>query len=95
MYEYFVQNKKPDWKTILKNKDGKIYYFAMAETPSDVDKSKITFDYEALKKCFSKILDYRKIDFRNKPIFAVIFGETDSRDEINRILELDVHNYIK
>ncbi|MCR4881652.1 MAG: ATP-grasp domain-containing protein [bacterium] len=95
IYEYFVHNKKPDWENILKDKEGKIYYFAMAETPTDIDKNRITFDYEALKKCFSKILDFRKIDYINKPVFAVIFGETNGKDEINKILELNMHDFIK
>ena len=94
IYEYFAENKKPDWDSLLKGKDGKIYYFAMAETPSDTDKTKIKFSYDKLEKNFSKILDYRKIDFVNKPIFAVIFGETSSKDEINKILELDMKDFI-
>ena len=93
-YEYFAQNKKPDWKSILQNKDNKIYYFAMAETPTDIDKNKISFDYDALEKCFSKILDIRKIDFVNKPVFAVIFGETTEREEINKILQLNMKDFI-
>ena len=95
IYEYFADNKKPNWENILKNKQGKIYYFAMAETPTGIDKTKITFDYENLKKCFSKILDFRKIDFVNKPVFAVIFGETEQQNEITKILELNMKNFIK
>ena len=94
IYEYFAYNKKPDWKQILKDKKDKIFYFAMAEVPSGVDKTKIKFDYEKLKTCFSKILDYRKIDFLNKPMFAVIFGETQNEAEINKILELNMKDFI-
>ncbi len=95
VYEYFVQNQKPDWKNILRDKEGKTYYFAMAETPSGIDKTKISFDYDELKKCFSYILDFRKIDFVNKPVFAVIFGETDDKEEINKILELNMNDFIR
>ena len=95
IYEYFAENKKPDWENILKDKQDKTFYFAMAETPSRIDKTKISFDYSALEKCFSKILDYRKIDFVNKPVFAVIFGETKSKDEINKILELNMKDFIR
>ena len=94
IYEYFAFNKKPDWKSILKDKENKIFYFAMAETPTNIDKTKISFNYENLKKQFSKILDFRKIDFVNKPMFAVIFGETQDKSEINKILELNMSDFI-
>ena len=94
IYEYFAFNKKPDWKSILNGKENKIFYFAMAETPTNIDKTKISFNYENLKKQFSKILDFRKIDFVNKPMFAVIFGETQDKSEINKILELNMSDFI-
>lgn len=95
IYEYFNNDLKPDWDKILADKKDKIYYFAMAETPNDIDKTKISFDYEALEKSFYKVLDFRKIDYREKPLFAVIFGKAENKDEITKILELDVHDFIK
>lgn len=94
IYEYFVSNAKPNWNEILNGKDGKIYYFAMAETPQNIDKNKINFDYDKLAKNFSKILDFRKIDYVEKPLFAVIFGEAQSKIEIDKILQLDVNDFI-
>lgn len=91
IYEYFENNLKPDWSKI---EGGKIYYFAMAETPQNIDKSKIVFDYDALEKSFSKILDFRKINYLEKPLFAVIFGEAQDMNEINRILQLDMKDFI-
>ena len=95
IYEYFFYNKKPDWKEILNGKDGEIYYFAMAETPSNIDKTKIDFDYEGLKKEFSSILDFRKINYLEKPLFAIIFGKTKSYDEITKILQLEMKEFIR
>lgn len=95
IYEYFNNNLKPDWNNILEGKDGRIYYFAMAETPQNIEKDKIIFDYDGLMKKFSKILDFRKIDYLEKPLFAVIFGEAQNIDEINKILQLDVKEFIK
>lgn len=94
IYEYFNNNLKPDWNKVLNGKDGKIYYFAMAETPQNIEKDKIYFDYEKLEKFFSKILDFRKINYLEKPLFAVIFGETKNMDEINKILQLEMNNFI-
>lgn len=63
IYEYFNNDLKPDWDKILADKQDKIYYFAMAETPVGIDKSSIKFDYPALEKFFYKVLDFRKIDY--------------------------------
>ena len=95
IYEYFVNNLKPDWNEILKGKENKTYYFAMAETPNDIDKQNITFDYAALKQNFSNILEFRQIDYLHKPLFAILFGETQRKAEITEILQLDMHSFIK
>lgn len=94
IYECFNNNLKPDWNKVLNGKDGKIYYFAMAETPQNIEKNKIYFDYDKLENSFSKILDFRKINYLEKPLFAVIFGETKNMDEINKILQLEMNNFI-
>ncbi len=94
IYEYFNNDIKPDWDKILADKQDKIYYFAMAETPVGIDKSSIKFDYPALEKFFYKVLDFRKIDYKEKPLFAVIFGEAKDREEINKILEMDVNDFV-
>lgn len=94
IYEYFVEQKRPDWNKILKNKKNKIFYFAIAETPKNIDKTEIRFDYESLKKEFSNILEFRKIDFKTKPVFAIIFGETTNMNEITEILKFDINKFI-
>lgn len=91
IYEYFQNNLKPDWSKI---QGGKIYYFAMAETPQNIEKDKIEFDYDKLETCFSKVLDFRKINYLEKPLFAVIFGEAQDMDEINKILQLNMNDFI-
>ena len=94
MYKCFVDNKEPDWNTILKNKNDELYYFAMAETPQNIDKSKIKFDYDKFKRQFSEILEFRQIDFINKPVFAIVFGQAKNYDEIIKILRLNMKDYI-
>lgn len=94
VYEYFENNLKPNWEEILKDKFGKIYYFAITENPKDVDCSKITINYEKLKTNFSNIFEFRQIDYRVKPVSAVLFGETQSYDEIIKILQLNMSDFI-
>src|SRR5574344_145243 len=96
IYEYFVNQTKPDWNNIFKSKKDEIYYFAMAETPQKIDKTLIdNFDYDLLAQNFSKILEFRKIDYLKKPMFAIIFGEAKTTEEINKILKLNMEDFIQ
>lgn len=94
IYEYFMNNQEPDWENILRDKDNKTYYFAMMEAPDSLEKDKISFNYDELKNKFSNILEFRKIDYLEKPLFAIIFGETVCPEEITEILQLDVNDFI-
>lgn len=95
IYEYFFNQEKPDWTNILSKKGNEEYYFAMAETPQDINKSDIKeFMFEELKKEFSNILNFREIDYMNKPMFAILFGSVTDKKEITKILQLDMHNFI-
>lgn len=94
VYKYFHYGLKPDWKAILKDKGNETYYFALAETPPDIDKARIDFDHEAFKRNFSHILDYRPIDYRTKPLFAIVFGRLNTQDEIAGILGLKTKDFI-
>lgn len=95
IYEYFFNQEKPDWTNILSKKGNEEYYFAMAETPQDINKSDIKeFMFEELKKEFSNILNFREIDYMNKPMFAILFGSVADKKEITKILQLDMHNFI-
>ena len=94
VYEYFFEQKKPNWNEILAKASNRIYYFSMAEVPSGMDRKKIkSFDYEKYLANFSNVLELRRINYHEHPLFAVIFGFTTDRDEIHRILELKTKDY--
>ena len=96
MYEYFHDQSEPDWEKIFSRKGNEYYYFAMAETPKDMKKDgSCSFDYEKLKKCFSNILEFRKIDYLKKPLFAILFGQTQDNKEIDKILKLKTCDFVK
>lgn len=96
VYEYYFNQLEPDWENILKGKDGNIYYMAIAEVPSNIKNSDIEdFQYSSFLNNFSNILEVRKIDYKEKPLFAIIFGQTEGNKEINEILSLKMNNYIK
>lgn len=95
VYEYFEKELVPNWDEILKNKGDETYYFAMAETPADIDKNNMKFDYDAFKLNFSNILEFREIDYKKKPLFAILFGYVTDKKEIEKILKLNTSDYIK
>ncbi len=95
VYEYFLENKKPDWETILKNVDDSYFYFNIADIPSDINKSEIKeFQYEDYLKNISNALEIRKINFNKNPIFGIFFGKTKDYEEIKKLLTINLSEYI-
>ena len=94
VYECFLNQQKPDWNDILSKARRGTYYFSMAEVSSDIDRNKIkSFDYERYLANFSEVLELRRINPENNPLFAVIFGSTYSSEEVKTILRLKTRDY--
>ena len=95
VYDCFYNQKKPDWNKILVNSGKDVFYFSMAEVPVGLDRSKIKgFEYERFLANYSNVLEVRRIDYRNNPLFAVIFGSTQNKEEVEKILALKTKDYI-
>ncbi len=94
VYECFMNRLRPDWNNILSNAKRGVYYFSMAEVPIGQDRSKIKgFDYEKYLANFSNVLELRRINPKKNPLFAVVFGFTEDREEIKNILSLKTKDY--
>ncbi|MCM1004646.1 MAG: ATP-grasp domain-containing protein [Candidatus Gastranaerophilales bacterium] len=94
VYECFMGQKTPDWNDILSKASKEIFYFSMAEVPSSIDREKIKdFEYDTWLANYSNVLDVRRINPKKHPLFAVIFGSTENKDEINKILQLKTKDY--
>ena len=95
-YEYFINHQKPNWNAIFENRDFQTFYFSMAEVPINLDKNKIkSFNYEKFLANYSKVLELRRVNYHQHPLFAIIFGSTSDSDEIQRILEIKTKDYIE
>ena len=94
VYEKFFKQEKVDWHEILKNKENEYHYFTIGENPSNFDKEKNKVDYEKYLKNISNPLVVRKIDYKNNPIFAIVFAKTKELNEIKNILELNMNKFI-
>jgi len=94
VYEYYFEQKKPNWDEILAQKDKYIYYLVVADVPSNIKRDTIdSFDYEGFLKNIPSPLDVRKIDFKNHPLFAIVFGQTKDYEEISKLLKLKLCDY--
>ena len=95
VYEYFYEQKMPDWNTILEKAKRGVYYFSMAEVPVGTDRKTIKgFNYEGFLSNYSNVLEVRRINFQQNPLFAVIFGVTTDKNEVLKILSLKTKDYI-
>jgi len=94
-YECFYNQEMPDWNSILAAAGKDVYYFSMAEVPMGMDRSKIEgFDYGRYLSNFSNVLEVRRINPKENPLFAIIFGSTTCKDEVVRILSLKTEDYV-
>ncbi len=95
VYEYFFNNKRPDWENILKTKDNCLYYFLVAENPVGIDKQTCTPNWEKFLKNIKNPLEIRKLDHKKHPLFGILFAKTDSYSEIENILKLNMEEFFK
>ena len=67
----------------------------IGDIPCNINKEEILeIDYEKYLKNISNPLDIRKIDYKTKPVFAIIFAKTDDINEIKNILKLNMSDFI-
>ncbi|MGM0408851.1 MAG: ATP-grasp domain-containing protein [Bacteroidota bacterium] len=96
-YEYFIEQKKPVWKNILKDKEGKIYSVIILDKPKDINTNDIKrFDYDSVISRFNNVMECRKTDIKKYPIFGMLFTETpdDNDNELEEILTNNLKEFI-
>ena len=95
VYEYYMENKIPNWDELLKNSSDDYFYFTIGDVDNSLDKSKIKVNYEKYLKNISNPLDIRKIDYKTKLVFAIVFAKTSDKKEIENILALNMKDFIE
>lgn len=93
---YYFQ-EKPDWPTLLKGKEGRVFGLVVLDNSTGIDGEDIaSFDYDKLLSRFEKPLELRKTDFRKYPVFGFLFTETRGErfDELRRILNSDLKEFV-
>jgi hypothetical protein len=96
-YEYFFQQKKPDWNKILESRSDKLYGMFGIDIPKHLDKNRVSFDYEKFIAHFSKPLHYVKMDYTRLPMAIYLFAEVSKNrfSEFEEILYSDLSEFIE
>lgn len=98
VYDYYFNQKKPNWEEILKNKEDKIYSIVVADLPKDIEINNIKkINYDKFYSYFENPLEIRKINYLKHGVFAFLFAETtyENQKELYDILSSDLKEYIE
>jgi hypothetical protein len=96
-YEYYFQQKKPDWDEILGSRSDKLYGTFGIDIPKHLNKKKIRFNYEKFIAHFSKPLYYVETDYTKFPVAIYLFAEVQKSQfaEFEAILYSDLSEFIE
>lgn len=94
-YDYFLNDIRPNWGSLLKGKEDSIYSFIVLNPPMCL-KSGDVFHYDRLCASFENVLELRPIDYRKGPVFGFLFTQTKAshRAELDYILRSDLTEYL-
>ena len=98
-YSVYINKQRPDWEKILDESDGHIYSIIILENSSGIRGNDIkSFDYEKVlgELDNTTVLELRKINFREYPIFGILFIRTapENYGIIEKMLKADMRDYI-
>ena len=96
-YKYYFENTYPNWDTIFKGKENKIFSIIVLDNASGIKPNDISkFDFEALANDFENPILIRELDIKKYPLFGFVFTETDfdNKKELYDILSSDLKKYI-
>lgn len=96
--EYFFNQQKPDWNTILSGREDKLYSIILLDNTTGYEPDDITsFDYDKLLQNFEHPLELRKMNVADYHMFGFLFCETERTNfkEIEKILRSDLTEFIK
>jgi hypothetical protein len=98
-YTYYINKLKPDWEEILKASGNHVYSIVILENSTGIKaKDIVAFDYDKAVRALgnTEVLELRKINFSEYPIFGILFTRTAPGDQANieRILQADMKDFL-
>jgi len=90
--EYFFYDSRPDWKRIWRDRPTQCYGWVLKYNPIHFSPHYYP-DHKNFKKIFSKVLNYREIDFKTHPVSGVAYIEEFSKDDLFKVLKIDFNSF--
>lgn len=99
VYDYFMEDKNPNWEAILSKGDNSSYAFLCFEVPKDIDYKTIdSINEETLTKTLNHlgmdILEFNKMPSGCAEL-AIVFVKAKDVEVLKMAFKVDVKNYIK
>jgi len=97
-YQYFLENLKPDWKSVFNHMSTNIFSIVVLDNSTSFESTEIlSFDYDKLLKKFENPLELRKINFKEYPVFGFLFAQTSHQNmqELEYILKSDLNEFVR
>lgn len=97
-YECYFKSLRPDWDALLSSRKGNIYAMVIGDIPNTVDRSTIQcVDYEGFCQQFEEVLELRKMDYSEYPLFAMAFARTGAENlgALKTLLGADFERYLE
>ncbi len=94
-YVYLFEQRRPDWPEALRGKHGQVFAIVALGNSTGVQGRDIrSFDYEGLLARFDKVLELRRVDAHEYPIFGFVFTQTSSVRDLDWVLRSDLREFI-
>jgi len=95
-YEYYFNQKKPDWNEILKTRKNIIYGMVGIDIPKHLNKNTINFNYDKFISYFTNPIHYTKMDYKKFPMAIYLYAQVDKTNfkEFEHILFSDLQEFI-
>lgn len=94
-YQYFLEDKEPDWKQVFQNIDEDLHFvYFIAYNSFSKDKRNHYPNVEKLRSNFSIIKLEQLFDYQKQLAFGVFCLE-ETKENLNHLLKIDFDNYFE
>lgn len=97
-YEYYFKGLKPDWPALLEERRDTACAMVIGDIASGTDRERITrVDYDGFCDLFDTVLELRKINYTEYPVFAFAFIQVElaKLDALKESLACDFGRFVE
>lgn len=96
-YDYYLKGKRPDWESILKEREGYIWANIIGDLPAGIKgEDVVDVDFEGFASRFEEPLELRAINWKEYPLFAFLHvkSRSDNWAELEAMLHADFTEFL-